>query len=355
MPLRSLHKPTLGAIAALFAVGPIHQAAAFSPISVSDDIPPGAIDITDGFFGDDETDTDGLLTDISTGLQVATQVSSTNLVFNPAPVTTEVVEEEAYFLADQAGPMTSVSTLPDGISAARAGSGDLGVFASTTPATDEFNLNSASSLAGYFDFVSADSASASGLASLELSFGLTGTIEAPTGGATPSAGGLTIAAGTTEDVVIGSNFDSVDTGGLFTDSLNTQLLNTETDELFGSAIIHNINTVDVDGDDILSGIFTIDETITFSIPVTLGQGQGIVFGLGAFSFNGAEVDFFSSLVLSSVALTQNGQAIDDAVVFGDLGGTLLDLTDTEVPIPAAFWLFGAGAVLLARRRLAKLQ
>ncbi|MEO1656810.1 MAG: hypothetical protein AAFR65_03740 [Pseudomonadota bacterium] len=325
----------------------------------ADVIPAGAIDVTDVFFDDtDPDDGSALLEGFEAGLITTTSVQNSAFpgfdLFEGdgeigVPETTQ--ENEAFFLPDAGGPMISVSEIEGASAAARAATGDIGVFASAEGSSSLFESSSATAQSSFFDFITASSASASGDAELQLQFTLDGSLAIiDTTSLIPSAS-VAIAAGTTSDVAVTSDFDEFDADGAEKSTFETQLEDFESEELFGAALIHNISNFDEDTGTFLDDLFVIEDTLTFNIPVVLGEEQGIFTALIATAVAGGEVDFFGSLSLSSVVLSQNGEEISDGVVMGQVSGTLLDLSGDPIPLPGALWLFGtAVALILGKRR-----
>lgn len=325
-------------------------AAHAAPVT-ADVTPTGTVDVTDIFFDDgDAGDISALLDDLEVGLITTTSVQDGFLRLSE-----ETQVDEAFFLPNGQGPLISVSEIDGSSAAARSQAGNLGVFASARGNESLFDGGAATAQSSFFDLITATSASASGDAELSLQFVLDGSLETADEAGPLSSAALALAAGTTSDVTVTSDFDSFDADGAVKSTFESELDDIDSDETFGAALIHNISNFDPDSSTTLDGLFVIDDALTFTIPVVLGEEQGIFTALIASAFDGAEVDFFGSLSLSSVVLSQNGVALSDGTVTGQISGTLLDPSADPIPLPGAIWLFGAGAALILRQRRALMR
>ncbi|NRA29849.1 MAG: hypothetical protein HRU11_06250 [Parvularculaceae bacterium] len=106
------------------------------------------------------------------------------------------------------------------------------------------------------------------------------------------------------------------------------------------------------------GTQSIDTTLVVDLAFVSGQSFGFDFELWATTSNGETVDFFGTALLTGVQaldpvtrqvlstpFSLNGSAGGDYVALAEMNST-----DAAVPIPAAAWLMGLGAVALVRRQ-----
>lgn len=252
----------------------------------------------------------------------------------------------------------SVDTLAlDGVSPFRAGAraeaGSLGVASEGLPFRGPGDQVGAS--ARYADMVGITSSGETGFGNLTLDFALEGTMDVVRSSsaglffifeyAIPD-GGLTALPTELTPTIMGSGFEEL----AFADELIVT-----PEPIFFDGFISTALLFGMVDDSSNPGLTPFDGIVTIEVPFIFGEGAFFSATLTA-ETNGPDfIDALGSADLVSVLVEQGGNAVQDAVVTGQVGGDLAAVaaansSDVPLALPGAFLVAAIGALFVPRRQ-----